>query len=86
MKITVNDIIRRYFIELDDKIKDKKIEITQDHAMMMTDPNNYTCFNSTWEEELKKDQKDLKNLEEEKEKIKNYLKKNWEKLESMEIK
>ena len=34
---------------------------------MITDPN-YTCFNSTWKEELEKDKKDLKNLEEQKEK------------------
>ena len=86
MKLTVCDIIRRYFIKLDDKIINKTLEITQDHAMMITDPNNYTCFNSTWKEELEKDQKDLKNLEEEKEKIKNYLNKNWETLENMEIK
>lgn len=86
MKLTVCDIIRRYFIKLDDKIKDAKIEITQDHAMMITDPNNYTCFNSTWKEELEKDQKKLKDLNEEKEKIKNYLNKKWDKLENMEIK
>lgn len=86
MKITVCDIIKRYFIKLDDKIKNKKLEITQDTALTITDPNSYTCFNSTWEEELKKDQKELKDLEEEKEKIKNYLNKNWDKLKSMEIK
>ena len=86
MKLTVKDIIKWYFIELDDKIAKKKIEITQDTALTITDPNNYTCFNSTWEEELEKDQKDLKNFEEQKEKIQNYLKKNWDKLESMEIK
>ena len=86
MRITVKDIIKDYFIKLDDKILKQKLEITQDHAMIITDPNNYTCFNSTWEEELKKDQDKLKELEEEKEKIKNYLNKNWDKLESMEIK
>lgn len=86
MKLTLCDIIRRYFIKLDDKIKDKKLEITQDTALTITDPNNYTCFNSTWQEELEKDQKELKELEEEKEKIKNYLNKNWDKLEEMEIK
>ena len=72
--------------KLEDKIKDRKIEIIQDHTMINKDPNNYTCFHSTWKEELEKDQKILKDLEEEKEKIKNYLNKNWEKLESMEIK
>lgn len=86
MKLTVKDIIKSYFIELDDKIKNKKLEIIQDTALTITDPNNYTCFNSTWEEELEKDKKDLKNLEEQKEKIKNYLNKNWDKLENMEIK
>lgn len=86
MKITICDIIRRYFIKIDDKIKDAKTEIIQDHAMIIKDPNNYTCFHSTWKEELKKDQKRLKDLEEEKEKIKNYLNKNWDKLENMEIK
>ena len=86
MRITVCDIIRKYFIKLDNKIKDQRLEITQDHAMMIKDPNNYTCFGSTWKEELEKNQKRLKDLEEEKEKIKNYLNKNWETLENMEIK
>ena len=80
---TVNDILTEYIIGLDKKIETAKNEIPLDIEMIKKNPND-DFFN--WEEVLERDKKELNELRELKEQLKNYIKNNWKKLEKMEIK
>lgn len=80
---TVEDILIEYMIELDKKIEKTEKEIPLDIEMIKKNPNDEFF---KWEEELEKDKKELNELKELKEKLKNYIKNNWTKLNKMEIK
>lgn len=83
MIFTVYDVLKDYFLIIVDKVNKYEKVIELDKEWIEKDPNNTLL---KWEEDLIEDQKKLEEYKEKKEKLKNCLKNNMEKLKKMEIK